>query len=416
MKTTFPAALLCAFLFAAPAVAAEKPWNQFRGPNGVGKSDAKNVPLEFGEGKNIAWKTAIHGKGWSSPVVWDSQIWLQTATEDGHKLYAVCVDAKSGKIVHDRLVFEVEKPRFCHATNSYASPTPFVEEGRVYVHFGAYGTACLDTATGKTLWERRDFVCDDFRGPGSSPIVHDGLLFVNFDGVDRQYVVALDKKTGKTIWQKDRGIDYGTDNGDNKKAYGTPSIITVNGKEQLVSPSAVETIAYEPKTGKIIWRVRHGGMNVGARPLYGHGMVYISAGSGSRRLIAVKPTGRGDVTDTHIAWGLGKGVPGRSSQILHGELYFMMDDGGVASCVDAKTGKIHWSKRIGGAYWASPVLVGDRVYCFSKDGRIPVFKASKEFELLADNKLPAGFNASPAFVDDAMILRTFTHLYRVEKK
>lgn len=416
MRTTFRPALLCAFLVAGPAFAAEKSWNQFRGPNAAGKWDAKHVPLEFGEGKNIAWKTKIHGKGWSSPVVWGSQIWLQTATEDGHKLYAVCVDAKSGKIVHDLLVFEVEKPRFCHASNSYASPTPYVEEGRVYVHFGAYGTACLDTKTGKKLWERRDFVCDDFRGPASSPIVHNGMLFVNFDGYDYQYVVALDKNNGKTVWRKDRGIDYGTDNGDRKKAYGTPSIITVNGKEQLVSPSAVETIAYEPKTGKIIWRVRHGGMNVGARPLYGHGLVYIAAGSGKRKLIAVKPTGKGDVSDTHIVWSLGKGVSNRASQILDGNLYFMIDDRGVASCLDAKTGKVYWSRRIGGTYWASPVLVGGRIYCFSKDGRIPVFKASKEFELLADNKLNAGFNASPAFVDNAMILRTFTHLYRIEKK
>ena len=246
--------------------------------------------------------------------------------------------------------------------------------------------------------------------------MHDGLLFVNFDGVDKQFVVALDKNTGKTVWRKDRDIDYGTDNGDRKKAYGTPTVITVNGKPQLVSPSAVETIAYEPKTGKVIWRVRHGGMNVGARPLYGHGMVYISAGSGRRKLIAVKPTGHGDVTDTHIVWGLGKGVPNRASQLLQGNLFFMIDDGGVASCVDSKSGKVYWSKRIGGTYWASPVLVGGRIYGFSKDGRVPVLKASKEFERLADNKLAAGFNASPAFVDDAMIVRTFTHLYRVEKE
>lgn len=416
-------ACLFALLFTAPATAAEKYWNQFRGPDGVGKSDAKNVPVEFGEGKNVTWKTKIHGKGWSSPVVWGNQIWMQTATEDGHKLYAVCVDAKTGKIVHDIQVFGVEKPRFAHSTNSYASPTPFIEAGRIYVHFGAYGTACLDTKTGKKLWERRDFVSDDFRGPASSPIVHGDLLFANFDGVDYQFVVALNKNTGKTVWKKSRDINYGTNNGDRKKAYGTPSVITVGGKHQLVSPSAVETISYDLRSGEKLWQVRHGGMNAAARPLFGHGLVYIAAGSGSKSLVAVKPTGKGDVTKTHIAWSAGRNVPKRSSMILHEGLLFMVDDGGVASCLDAKTGEVHWAKRIGkaasrrgGAFWASPALAGGRLFFFGKNGNVVVVKASKTYEHLTENKFPAGFNASPAFVDDAMIVRTFTHLYRIEKK
>lgn len=415
--------LLLVLLIATPTFAADKYWNQFRGPNAVGKSDAKNVPVEFGEGKNVTWKTKIHGRGWSSPVVWGKQIWMQTATEDGHKLYAVCVDADSGKIVHDIKVFDVAKPKFRHETNSYASPTPFVEAGRVYVHFGAYGTACLDTKTGKKLWERRDFVSDDFRGPASSPIVHGETLYVNFDGVDYQFVVALNKNTGKTVWKKTRDIDYGTNNGDRKKAYGTPSVINVNGKPQLVSPGAVETIAYDLKSGDSVWRVRHGGMNAAARPLYGHGLVYIAAGSGSKSLVAVKPTGKGDITETHIAWSAGRNVPLRSSMILHEGLLFMVDDGGVASCLDAKTGKPYWAKRIGraasrrgGAFWASPVLVNGRLYFFAKNGSVVVVKASKTYEHLAENKFDAGFNASPAFVDDAMIVRTFTHLYRIEKK
>lgn len=414
MKTVFP--LLTALLFSFSLPAAEKNWNQFRGPNGDGISTARNVPLHFGEGKNVTWKTRIHGKGWSSPVVWGRQIWMQTATEDGHELFAVCVDADSGRILHDIKVFHVERPRFCHPTNSYASPTPFVEEGRVYVHFGSYGTACLDTQTGKKLWERRDLPCDHFRGPASSPIVHGNLLFVSFDGVDVQYVVALDKRTGKTVWKRNRNIDYGTTNGDRMKAYSTATVITVNGEEQLISPSAVETIAYNPKTGEELWRVRHGGMNAAARPVYANGLVYIAAGDARRALIAVRPTGRGDVSQTHIVWSRGKSVPKRSSQILCKGLLFMIDDKGVATCLDARTGRVHWMKRIGGTYWASPVLVGNRIYFFSKEGKIPVIEASRTFRQLAENKLLPGFNASPAFVDDAMILRTFTHLYRIEKR
>jgi len=423
MNNRLCVSLLLTLLLATPALAAEKYWNQFRGPDGNGISNANNVPVEFGEGKNVTWKTKIHGKGWSSPVVWGKQIWLQTATEDGHELFAVCVEAETGNIIHDIKVFHVEKPRFCHPTNSYASPTPFVEEGRVYVHFGSYGTACLDTATGRKLWERRDLPCNHFRGPGSSPVVHGNLLFLTFDGFDYQYVAALDKRTGKTVWKTDRGIDYGTDNGDYKKAYSTPAIITVNGTTQLISPAAVETITYNANTGEPLWRVRHGGMNAAARPQFGHGLVYIAAGSGNKSLIAVKPTGQGDITKTHIVWNQGRNVPKRSSQILHGDLYFMIDDGGVASCLDAKTGEVYWKKRLGraqsrraGAFWASPVLVGDRIYYFSKTGKILAVRASKTFELLAENELDAGFNASPAFVDDAMILRTFTHLYRIEKR
>lgn len=402
--------------FTLPATAAEKYWNQFRGPNGDGKSSATGVPAELGDGKNVVWKTKIHGKGWSSPVVWENQIWMQTATLDGKDLYALCVDAKTGKIVHDIRVFHVDSPKFCHPTNSYASCTPYVEKGRVYVHFGAYGTACLDTESGKTIWQRRDFVSDDFRGPASSPIVHDGKLFVNFDGVDFQFVVALDKTTGKTVWRKKRTIDYGTNNGDRKKAYGTPTIIKVNGREQLVSPAAVETISYDPKDGSELWRIRHGGMNVGARPLFAHGMVYISAGSRDKSLVAVKPDGKGDVTSTHIVWGKGRSVPKRASQIIVGDLFFMMADNGAASCLNAKTGEVYWTKRIQGAYWASPVYADGKIYCFSKEGKVPVFKAARKFELLATNQFDSGFNASPAFIGNAMILRTFTHLYRIEKR
>lgn len=391
-------------------------WPEFRGPQGLGASDATGLPAEFGEDKNIAWKTPIHGKGWSSPVVWGHQIWLTTATEDGHQQFGVCVDLESGKIIHDLLLYENENPDFCHPTNSYASPTPVIEEGRVYLHFGKYGTVCLDTKTGKKLWERRDFACNHFRGPGSSPILFGDLLFVNFDGFDYQYVVALNKNTGETVWRRDRNIDYGTDNGDMKKAYGTPTIVEYGGRVQLVSPAAIATIAYDPATGEELWQIQHGGMNVGARPMFGHGLVFISAGSGPTSLVAVRPDGEGNVTNSHVAWNSGQTVPKRSSQVLVDDLLFMISDNGVASCREATTGEILWQKRFDGDYWASPIYADGRVYAFSKDGNIPVFEASREFKLLAENQLDAGFNASPAVVEKALILRTNTHLYRIEKR
>jgi len=408
------AAFLVAFLFSTTAGAGEN-WPAFRGKDGTGTSDAKNLPTRFSDDRNVKWKIPIHGRGWSSPVVWGNQIWLTTATRNGKQMFAVCVDRDSGKIVHNIPLFANSKPRFCHPTNTYASPTCAIEPGQVYCHFGSYGTACVSTKTGKILWTRRDFVSDDFRGPASSPVIHNQLLFLTFDGVDFQFVVAINKMTGKNVWKMDRDIDYGTDNGDAKKAYGTPVVINAGGREQLISPAAMATIAYDPANGNEIWRVRHGGMNVAARPLFGHGLLYISAGSGNRHLIAVKPTGKGNITKSHIQWSTGKAVPRRSCQLLIGNLYFMMNDKGVASCLNAKTGKRHWQKRIGGKFWASPVYGDGKIYCFSDDGRIPVIRASDKYELLATNKLETGFNATAAIVGRALILRTKKHLYRIEK-
>lgn len=395
---------------------AEEQWSEFRGPNGTGQIAAENLPIEWSEEKNIAWKTPIHGRGWSSPVIWDQQVWVATATEDGTKLSAVCVDRDSGNIVHDLLLFEVAEPRFRHPTNSYASCTPVIEEGRVYVHFGSYGTACVDTATGEKLWERRDFVSDDFRGPGSSPILYEDLLIVNFDGVDHQFVVAMNKQTGQTVWKQDRTIDYGTTNPDLKKAYGTPTIVEVGGVPQLVSPAAVETITYHAKTGEELWRVRHGGMNAAARPLYGHGLVYISAGKGKTNFVAVKPDGRGDITDSHIVWSDSKGIPSRPSQILYKDWLFMITDDGVASCRDAKTGEVLGRARFSGNYWSSPVAADGKIYFFDKEGEATVITASPELKVLGENKLDAGCNATPAIADDALFVRTFTHLYRIERR
>lgn len=410
MRTFFSIATT---LFALCSLQAEETWPQFRGPQGNGHSAAKNLPVKWSETQNIKWKTPIHGKGWSSPVIWKSQIWLTTATEDGKKMFAISVDAESGKIIHDILVYENVEPQFCHDSNSYASPTPVIEEGRVYVHFGAFGTACMDTNSGEVVWSRRDFKCDHFRGPASSPILVGDLLFVAYDGFDVQYVVALNKNTGKTVWKKDRDIDYGTSNGDRFKAYSTAHAITVDGQKQIVSPSATETIAYRPENGDVIWRVRHGGMNAACRPLYEHGMVYISAGDGGDSLVAVKPDGKGDVTDSHLVWKTGKTVPKRSSQLIVGELFFMVNDSGVASCLDAKTGKVHWQKRLEGEFWSSPIYADGKIYCLSKQGLAVVFAAKPEFELIAENPLDAGTNSSLAVIDNDLVLRSFTHLYRI---
>jgi outer membrane protein assembly factor BamB len=393
-----------------PAVAEN--WPEFRGPTGDGKTTAK-LPLTFSETENVVWKTPVEGKAWSSPVVWGDQIWLTNAFADGHKLFAVCLDAESGKVLKNLLVFEIAEPQFCIDYNSYASPTPAIEEGRVYVTFGAHGTACIDTKTFDVLWTRQDLECNHFRGAASSPILDGNRLVLHFDGYDYQYVVALDKHTGKTVWKTDRAFDYGTDNGDLKKAYCTPQVIEREGKRMLICPAAIATEALEPATGKLLWTVYHDGMNASARPVYGHDLVFITNGMG--KMVAVKPEGEGNITAEKLAWSSTKGVPKKSSLILDGDLLFMMADNGVATCVDAKTGKVIWAERIQGEFDSSPILTDGRIYCFSKDGLVPVFKAGPEFELLAKNQLDSGFMASPAVYQNSLILRSKSHVYRIGK-
>ncbi|MFT5524984.1 MAG: outer membrane protein assembly factor BamB [Pirellulaceae bacterium] len=404
--------LICS---ASNALLGGENWNQFRGPRGDGQSDAKLIPVEWDETKNISWKTAIHGKAWSSPVIWGEQIWMTSATEDGKKLFAICVDAASGKIVHDITVFEIAEPMFCYPYNSYASPTPVIEEGRLWVHFGSAGTACVDTSNGETIWARQDLPCNHHRGPGSSPIVFRDLLIVHFDGYDQQYVVAFDKKTGKTVWKKDRSFDYKTPNGDGKKAYCTPQVIEHDGRLQLISPAAVATVSYDPLTGKELWWVYHGGYNAAARPLYAHGMVYLSF-EGGLRLLAVAPDGTGDVTGTHIKWTYNKSTPTRPSPSIVDDHMYIVNDKGVVSCLEAKTGAEMWTHRMGGRHTASPIYANGRIYLFGEDGPINVIAANPaKFELLAENKLDAGSMATPAVIGDSLIIRTKTHLYRVGK-
>ena len=431
--------LSVSLLLVAVATAEERKtqanWNQFRGPGGDGRSLATDLPVEFSETKNVRWKTAIHGKGYSSPVVWGKQVWLTTAREDGRKLFALCVDLQSGKIVHDIKVFDVARPQSAYSyLNTHATPTPVIEAGRIYVHFGSYGTACLDMNSGKKIWERRDLHCDHRVRPGSSPIVDQESLFVAFDGVDKQFFVALDKKTGKTRWLRDRnvksdwdatlrarGIDPGEVKkekpGDNKKSYATAKLIELDGRRQLIAPAAEATISYEPATGKELWRVHHfGGFNVASRPLFDHGLVYLFTSGLAGHFLAVRPTGTGDVTDTHVAWSTTRSTPHIPSPIIVDDLLFSVTEkGGIARCLVAKTGEEIWRKRVGGSHWASPLVAGGKIYFSSKEGRISVISAEREFQLVAENRLDASFVASPAVAGNALILRSEKHLYHVAR-
>jgi outer membrane protein assembly factor BamB len=403
------------FAWSTSPLLADKNWPEFRGPRGNGFSDSQGLPTTWSSTEHVRWKTDLRGKAWSSPVVWDDQIWVTTAPKDGKELFALCLDLYTGKIEKDIKVFSIENPQFCIEKNSYASPTPAIEAGRVYVHFGAHGTACIDTKTGEILWTRQDLECNHHRGPASSPVLWRDLLILTFDGFDVQYLVAVDKKTGKNVWKTDRNLSYKSDNGDIKKAYSTPTVIEVAGKPLLVSPSAEASVAYNPADGKEVWRVRSGGMNASSRPIFGNGLVYMSAPDGGFQMFAVKPDGNGDVTGSNVVWKQAKGIPKHASHILVGELLFMASEQGIISCLNAMTGESLWQERVGGVYTASPLHADGRIYFFSEDGKTPVIAASKEFKLLATNELPDGFMASPAVTGKSLILRTKTAIYRIEE-
>lgn len=423
---TFRTLALCSLTFgliwfgdanASPAKAAENDsttsWTQFRGNQGDGLALRAQLPRQWGESQNVVWKAPIHGRGWSSPVIEGGEIWLTTATEDGLQMFVVCVDAASGQVKHDVLLFENEsvQPDF-HLTNTYASPTPVLDEQHVYAHFGAYGTACLRRDNCEVLWMRRDLPCNHFRGAGSSPILYRDLLIFHMDGFDYQYAVALNRHTGETEWKKDRQIDYGSDNGDFYKAFSTPIIINVAGRDQLISPASKACLALDPLTGEEIWRVRYEEHSTTVRPLFDGKRIYISTGFGKAKMMCVRVDGQGDVTETHVDWIQHKSIGAKPSPVLIGQRLFDVTDDGILERIDIDTGEIVWRERLGGKFSASLLATESYLYAFDHDGKGYVFTVEDEPTLVATNDLPDGCNASPAVLGNSLIVRTTTMLYR----
>lgn len=412
MLRTIP--MLIGMMLMGPAMVAADRWPEFRGPGGEGHSDCVELPLVWSESKNITWKSAVPGNGWSSPVVWDGQIWMTTASQDGRELYAICLDRKSGKMLHNVKVFEVEQPADLQKFNSHASPSPVIESGRLYVHFGVNGTACLNTATAEVVWSRRDLNLDHQVGPGSSPILVGDLLVVNCDGIDVQYVIGLEKSTGRTVWKTDRSVDLSKKRNDEHKAFSTPILIQGDGRTDLISIGAQAVFGYDPQTGSEQWKVLFDGFSNVARPVHGQGLVIVNTGFTSPEFLAIRTGGMGDVTESHVAWRYGRSVPARSSPILIRDLLYFVSDGGVVSCVELRNGESVWQQRIGGEFSASPVYVDGRIYFLDHSGKTTVVAAGRRYEPLATNQLEGTFRGSVAIVGNAFLMRSTSHLYRVE--
>jgi outer membrane protein assembly factor BamB len=259
---------------------------------------------------------------------------------------------------------------------------------------------------GQIVWKNR-FRYESQHGSGGSPILAGDLLIVACDGADEAFLVALDKVTGKVRWRRDRRMPF-------DQAYATPLTINVAGRDQVISPGAHRVAAYDPLTGREIWRVAYpdGFSNV-PRPVFGHGLVFITTGFQEASLLAVRPDATGDVTRTHVAWTLRRSVPHTPSPILVGDELFIVDDGGIATCLDARTGKEHWRQRLGGAYSASPVFADGRIYFLNEEGVTTVIAPGTTFRRLATNQLDGLTLASMAVSEGSLFMRTNTHLYRI---
>lgn len=424
--------VITAALALVSLAAAQADWPEFRGPwgNGYvatpGTTQSTGLPLTWSETNNVKWKTEISPTGWSTPVIMGGQAWLTSASPDGHDFFVLCVDTETGKILFNEKLFHTDKPEpLGNSVNGYATPSCAIESGRVYVHFGSYGTACLDTKTFKTLWQRQDLPCRHYRGPASSVILYQNFVLLTMDGVDVQYVAALDKKTGETVWKTNRSVawndeqftDQMTRDGDRRKAHSTPVVVDVNGKPQLLTLGAKAAYGYEPATGKEIWRVQFDAWSGATVPVYYKGLALITTGYGKSELLAIRTDGQGDVTDSHIAWRFNqpdKNVPKTATPIIVDDLLYMISDDAMLTCLEAGTGKEVWRQRLTGNFSASPIYADGRIYFGNQQGKTTVIKPGRTCEILATNVLDTGLMASPAVSGKALFLRTKTHLYRIE--
>jgi len=408
-------------------------WPQFRGPLGNGHASYTNLPTQWSEDENIKWKTAVPGSGWSSPVVHRGRIWLTAAVDDGHALHLVGLDLQSGRLRTNTLILKIADPGRIHPKNSHASPTVVAENAALYLHFGTYGTArvsikeldkpIIDWKTRMKYYHRH--------GPAGSPVIWNDKLIFACDGFPRprdrespveydvlQYVVALNKKSGNVIWKTDRKRPRFENRA---HAYSTPIVINVNDQTQLISVGANRVVAYEPDTGQEIWSCRFKGYSVVPRPVFWNpggqqrGLILFSTGYDVPVLYAVHPDGKGDVTDTHIAWTTKRGAPLNPSPLLIENELYLVNDRGIMSCLDATTGDVHWMQRLGGNYSASPLFVDSKIYVQSEQGVTHVVSPGKTYKPLATNTLPGRTLASFAAIPQALLIRTDTHLYRVEE-
>jgi outer membrane protein assembly factor BamB len=395
-------------------------WSHFRGNNLDGISGSGIVPTQWNDSLNVLWKVPIKGKGWSSPVVWGDQVWFTTATSDGKQMYALCHNVKTGKEIFNIKLFESDSTYKKHDFNTYATPTPCIEQGFVYIHYGASGTACVRTKDGSVAWRRSDLKCEHIQGPASSPVIYRNMLILHLEGSDVQYITALDKNTGKTIWKTDRPKElYDKLQPIGKKAYITPVIINVNGRDLLISNGSAACIAYDVLTGKEVWRFVQGEDSTISMPFTGNGMVFFYTGFVTPKdgeqyseLIAVDPAGSGDITSTaYVRWRFKEPVLQLLTPLIKDGLIYTINTKNQMFCIDAVTGKQVYTRRMTAKYNSSPVCAGGNIYFTSVQGETTILKRGRKLDIVSRNKIEGEVYATPAITGNKLLIRTATHLY-----
>lgn len=390
-------------------------WERFRGPNGTGVADDKNIPAEWNATKNIVWKAPIPGVGHSSPIIWGDKIFLETATPDFKERMLLCLSTKDGKAIWTKSI-SGEKTKI-HAKSSPASGTPATDGERVYTPFWDGSKVYLHAYDfkGNKVWDRDLGSFSSQHGHGTSPAVFNGKVYYNHDQDGAAKILCFDAKTGKDVWSKERKAF--------RCSYSTPFVHeTANGPEIIVGSTAGMT-GYNPDTGaeNWVWNWDFGGqaaLRVVGSPIVSNGLALISSGdgSGARAMAAVPIGGKGDLSKNPIAWSNAKAFPYVPTMLTHGEHIYYVNDGGVAACHDVKTGKEIWKERLGGGVCSSPVLVDGKIYAPSEDGNVYVFAAAPTYKLLAKNPSGNVLRASPAVADGKLYVRTDTHLLCIGNK
>ena len=356
-------------------------------------------------------------------MVFGNQVWMTTASVDGKEMSGICLDLKSGTELFNILLFKQDSIYGKHAVNTYATPTPCIEQNFVYLNFGSSGTACVKTANGQIMWKRSDLKCKHMQGTGSSPILYKDLLILHFEGTDHQFIVALNKKTGETVWQTYRPSEcYERLAPVGKKVYITPIVIPVGGKDLLISNGAAVCIAYEAETGKEVWRIVQGEDSTIAMPFSEDGVVFfytsfVTPENGEKyaELLAVDPKGLGDITKSNILWRLKSPVLQLLTPLVMDGIIYTVDSRNNLIAIDARTGATLYSKKLKNRYNASPVSAGGKVYFTSVKGETLVLKAGRTLQVVGENKLPGELYATPAIVQNSVLIRNEFSLYRIGK-
>ena len=395
-------------------------WTKFRGPTGDGHVTVKSIPLKWSDTENVKWKVSVPGKGWSSPVISKGKIYLTAAVAEGdnqdaadvsRELRVICYDSSNGKEIWDTKVFD-QKPlkRPIHHKNSHASPTPIIEGGKVYVHFGHMGSACLDLK-GKILWKNNELKYDPIHGNGGTPIIVDNLFFYSADASTNPFVVALDKNTGKVLWKKLRSETAQS----RKFSFSTPTLISMGGSSQIISPASGAVFSYDSKTGEELWSVDYGGWSVIPKPGVYKNMIYVGTGYERAHILGIRvdEKSKGNVTESHVEWEITKRAPNTPSFMVVDDLLYFISDGGIATCVEPLTGEVIWQERTAGPISASPVHFNGMIYFLDEQGKTTVIKAGRKFEIIAENKIKERTLASFGISEGAIYIRSEKSLFRI---